>query len=275
MHGRPVPTACQARRHALAGEWRRRAYCDLSCGATRTDRSCNRALQSMRRKGSSLAAKRFCRSSFIRLSSLQSSPIVEASKNVASPARGASAYSRNVLTNVGSLRSELERDEHLTRGAEPPRALGADLVDERSTDQGGQELVEHGPLIMPLRLPDGGLEHAVLRSSGSPRVVDERVVRHDHRQVHLRDQHVRVVPRIADDRDSFGVAADRVQERLVGLERRQLRQHATVDGGPDRGVDRRTSSRRRKAMGSRGRGRSRHIGATVMQRSVAMNEDLA
>ena len=75
-----------------------------------------------------------------------------------------------------------------------PRALFA--------DRRGQEVEEHRPLVVPgqrsTRLSDEiGLRNAVL-----PEPVDEAVVSLEHGDVHLRDQKVDILARVADERET-------------------------------------------------------------------------
>ena len=59
---------------------------------------------------------------------------------------------------------------------------------------------------MPAQLPGRFVEHAIVGYSGEPRFVDERVVSLEHGEMQLRHQHVRIVARIADNRDALCVS---------------------------------------------------------------------
>src|SRR4029453_10188614 len=110
------------------------------------------------------------------------------------------------VTVAISTISEFEGNERIRFRREPLWALGEDLVDERSTDERRQELIQDDPLIIPACLARGGFERAVRLRPPGPHVVDERVVDLQHREVHLRHQEVRVVTWISDDSHPFRIS---------------------------------------------------------------------
>ena len=120
-------------------------------------------------------------------------------------------------------------------GTEPPRPIRQDFINEWTTDQGRQKLVKDDPLVMPPQLARRSCEHIVFRHAATARVLHERVVRLQHRQVHLRHQRVRIVPWIADDRDALGIAGyvgvintEQKFRRVVALEQERVTDRAVA-----------------------------------------------
>ena len=90
--------------------------------------------------------------------------------------------------------------------AKPLRAFSKHLICKRLPDERRQKLVKNDPLIVPPQLPGRFVEHAIVRYSGEPRFIDERVVSLEHGEMQLRHQHVRIVARVADNRDALCVS---------------------------------------------------------------------
>src|SRR5262245_35136536 len=112
-----------------------------------------------------------------------------------------------VPVSVGGVR-ELERDEHVIFRREPPGTIRDNFINQLSTDERRQKLVEDDPLIVPSRLTSRREKDLWFRDTAPAYVVDKDVVGLQQREMHLRHQHVRVVPRVADDRDAFAVSRD-------------------------------------------------------------------
>src|SRR5262249_52418626 len=119
---------------------------------------------------------------------------------------------------------EFEGNERIARAREPSWALARHLVNNGAFDQTWKKFLQNCPLVVPAQLARGRLEHPILWNTLPSNVIDERVVRLEHCQMHLRYEHVRVVARIADQRSSFGVA------RHVGASRpeQELRRILTL-----------------------------------------------
>ena len=60
--------------------------------------------------------------------------------------------------------------------------------------------------MVPAQVVGRHFEYGVGRRSVEPRFIHERVVSLEHCKMQLRDEHVRIVARIANDRDAFCVA---------------------------------------------------------------------
>ena len=93
------------------------------------------------------------------------------------------------------------------------RRLAGDLLVDRArrsdqvvADDAGQEVVRHGPLVVPARQSTGGLEHPLAADALRPRKVDEPVVEPGQCLVQLDDDEVLVVARLRDDGSSCAVA---------------------------------------------------------------------
>src|SRR5262249_15203526 len=125
-----------------------------------------------------------------------------------------------VAVPVGGVR-EFEGNEHIPFGAKPARAFVRDLIEERLADQGGQEFMKYGPLVVPSRFLGGLLEDTVFRHVALTGVVDKCVMDVEERQVHLSHEGVGVVPRVADDRNSLGISrhvrSSRPEKKLRGV----------------------------------------------------------
>src|SRR5207245_9684527 len=96
-------------------------------------------------------------------------------------------------------------------------------------DQRGPELAQDRGLIVPSQLALRGLEHLGCGRALGASAIDERVMRLDEGEMHLRDEDMRVVPRVADDRGALGVpehvlAAGARQElcRIVPLKEERM-----------------------------------------------------
>ena len=59
--------------------------------------------------------------------------------------------------------------------------------------------------MVPAQLPRRSFEYGVSWRAVAAGFVHERVVRLEHRKMQLRDEHVRIVPRIANNRDAVCV----------------------------------------------------------------------
>jgi hypothetical protein len=60
-------------------------------------------------------------------------------------------------------------------------------------------------LIVPAQLP-GRFSNAITRDLPVPCFIDEAVVKLEHRKMHLRHQRVRIVARVANHCNAFGVS---------------------------------------------------------------------
>ena len=116
---------------------------------------------------------------------------------------------------------KFERNEGLPLGPVIAAVALENQLGQRAADESRQELAQDDALIVPAQLSGRGVEHARLRHAGRAGPVDERVVGARERQVHLGDEHVRIVPRVADDGRAFlvpqhvrGIAA---QQQLRGI----------------------------------------------------------
>ena len=63
-------------------------------------------------------------------------------------------------------------------------------------------------MIVPPKLSGRAFKDVGLRCAFRSDTINELVVGVDEREMHLRHEHVRIVPRIADDRGAFAVASD-------------------------------------------------------------------
>jgi hypothetical protein len=84
--------------------------------------------------------------------------------------------------------------------AKPPRAFSKHLICERLSNERRQKLVDNNPLIVPPQLPGRFFEHAIVRCSGAPRFIDERVVSLEHGEMQLGHEYVRIVARVGAPR---------------------------------------------------------------------------
>src|ERR1039457_3287416 len=110
-----------------------------------------------------------------------------------------------MAVSVGGI-SKFERNKGVMTGTIITRALPENLIGKGRPDERRQKLVENDPLIVPPQLPGGFVEHATIGYSRPPGVIDKRIVSLQHRQVQLRDQHVRVIAWIANDRGALCVS---------------------------------------------------------------------
>jgi hypothetical protein len=85
------------------------------------------------------------------------------------------------------------------------RTLHEHLISKGRPDERRQKLVENNPLIVPPQLPGGLVEYATFGYSSPSSVIDKRIVSFQHGEVQLRDQHVRIVARVTDDRGALYV----------------------------------------------------------------------
>jgi hypothetical protein len=83
---------------------------------------------------------------------------------------------------------------------------GARRPDELVAHDGGEEVVRHGPLVVPAGQPAGRLEDPFGADSLRADQVDDPVVEPGHALVQLDDDEVLVVARLRDDRVSVAAA---------------------------------------------------------------------
>ena len=112
-----------------------------------------------------------------------------------------------VAVPIGSV-GKLERYESVVTRAKPLRAFSEHLICKRRPDERRQKLVKNDPLIVPPQLPGGFVEDVIVALLRQPRFIDKRVVSFEHGEMQLRDQHVRVVARVADNRDALCVSLE-------------------------------------------------------------------
>src|SRR5277367_1516923 len=103
---------------------------------------------------------------------------------------------------------KFERYEHAVSGAKPARPFLQHLICKLLPYQCGEKLVENDPLKMPAQIPRRCFEYAIGRGTTEPRYIHKHVVSLEHGKMQLRDQHVRIVARIANNRDAVGVALE-------------------------------------------------------------------
>jgi hypothetical protein len=73
------------------------------------------------------------------------------------------------------------------------------LICEGRSHERRQKLVENDPLIVPSQLPGGLVKDLTAGYSGQPSLIDERIMCFQHGEMQLRDEHVRVIARVAYD----------------------------------------------------------------------------
>jgi len=101
---------------------------------------------------------------------------------------------------------ELERDRHSAARLEVPRPSSEKRPRTVSTHHDREEVEQREPLVVPRQRPPRLFEEVRLGDPVFAQPVDQPVVRLDHRDLHLRDQQVHVLPRVADQRHPFLVA---------------------------------------------------------------------
>ena len=102
--------------------------------------------------------------------------------------------------------SKLKRYKGAVSRTEPPRAFIKHQVGKCLTHEYRQEFMKDAPLIVPPQLPGCFFEHAITRDLPVPRLIDEIVVKLEHRKMHLCHQGVRIVARVANHCNAFGVS---------------------------------------------------------------------
>ena len=110
----------------------------------------------------------------------------------------------SVAVSVSRI-GKFERYKCVTTWTKIMRPLFEHLICKDRSDERRQKLVQNDPLIMPAQLPGSFVEDVVVRYSGQPSVIDKRIVSFQHGEVQLRDQHVRVIAWVADNRRAFSV----------------------------------------------------------------------
>src|SRR5262249_20664572 len=85
------------------------------------------------------------------------------------------------------------------------RALIEGLLSEPLTHQRRQELVHDDPLDGPSRVARGVREELQFGNARAACAIDERIVQLQNREMKLRYEHMRVVARVADQRETLGV----------------------------------------------------------------------
>ena len=110
---------------------------------------------------------------------------------------------------------KLERDRDSSGGSEEARSIVEQSLRALRADRRGQEVVEHCPLVVPGQRPTSlgdqiGFRDAVLTES-----INEAVMSLEHGDVHLRDQKVHVLARVADQRDALLVPRQVLRAPLV------------------------------------------------------------
>ena len=122
---------------------------------------------------------------------------------------------------VGGV-GELEGNRDRPSGSKETRALVHQSSRPFPTDRRGQELEQGNPLVVPRQRSPGLVEQVALGHSVRAQPVDESVVRFDHRHLHLGNQEVHVLSRIADQRDALLVARQVLRKALVIEAEQQL-----------------------------------------------------
>src|SRR5271154_6934515 len=110
-----------------------------------------------------------------------------------------------VAVAIGRV-GEFERYKHGMVRAKPSRSILQHLICKLLSHERGQKLVQNDPLMVPSQIARRCFEYAVGRRSVATGFMHERVVSLEHCEMQLRDQHVRIVPRIANDRDAVCIA---------------------------------------------------------------------
>src|SRR5579862_8047903 len=100
---------------------------------------------------------------------------------------------------------KLKRYKSAMRRTKPPRAVSQHLIYDGLSNQRGEKLMKNDPLIVPAQLLGRFIEYAVIRDSGAPRFIDERVVCLEHGEMQLRHEHVGIVARVADNGDALRI----------------------------------------------------------------------
>ena len=101
---------------------------------------------------------------------------------------------------------ELQRDSDGALGAEASRPPLQQPGRPPLADRLGQVIVQHHVLVVPSELPPGRVEQVGVGDADRAQAADQPVVGPDHGHVHLGDQDMDVLARVAGQGDPFRVA---------------------------------------------------------------------
>ena len=101
---------------------------------------------------------------------------------------------------------KFQRDKGLAIRPIESAATVDESLDEIRTDQRWQKLAQDRRLVVPSQVAGRRFEYLRFGDTFGAAPIDQGVVRVHEREVHLRHQHVRVIPRISDDRRALTVA---------------------------------------------------------------------
>src|SRR5262245_4642514 len=110
-----------------------------------------------------------------------------------------------MAVSIGRV-GKFKRYESAVLGTVPPGAFIEHLVGKCLIYERRKEFMQDAPLIVPPQLSGCFLEYAIVGDLPLPCLINEAVVKLEHREMHLCDQQVRVVARVTDHRNAFGVS---------------------------------------------------------------------